>query len=58
MFLIASNQSLRHLLGPGLVLDGVNVGTFVLISVGIHLSVSAEECPLVESVFVRHVSSL
>ena len=51
-------QSLRHLLRPCLVLDRVNVGTFVLISIGIHLPIPAEECSLVESVLVWHVSSL
>ena len=53
-----TRYSLRHLLWPDLVLDGVNVGTFVLISVGVHLSISAEECSLVESILVGHVSSL
>ena len=53
-----TGYSLRHLLGPDLVLDRVNVGTFVLISVGVHLSISAEECSLVESILVGHVSSL
>ena len=50
--------SLRNFLRPSLTLDGVDVRTFVLIAVGIHFSVSAQEGSLIESVLVWHVACL
>ena len=46
------------LLGPGLIRNRVDVGAVILITIGIHFAVLAEEGSLVEGVLVGHVSCL
>ena len=52
------NLSLRNFLSPTLTLDRVDVCTLVLIAIGIHFAIAAEECSLVEGIFVWHVAGL
>ena len=52
------NLSLRNFLSPTLALDRVDVCTLILIAIGVHFAVAAEECPLVEGVLVWHVAGL